>query len=357
MAIETLADVGLVRFSRGTHPVGAGFIVDDRHIVTCAHVVNASLGRALNTAERPDTVGPVAVRVDGKWIPVEVTLAEWIPLTEDYRRGDVAVLEMTAGRPGKGRIAATRALMIVGALAVLLLLGTLVLTLTITPGQGTVLGGAGVLTAAGIAYLSAHKTRLSSEKIAQAEHTEQTTARVQLHKRETARGLRDRFTTTAAQLGHDGSTIRLAGVYAMASLADDWHDFGNDDERQVCIDVLCAYLRNAPPPSRQHEDANRKAADQRERQVRTTIITIIRDRVRRSLDKPPDPPTAARKWVGCRFDLTDADLTNADLTGADLTNANLTGANLTGADLTGANLTGADLTGADLTGADLAART
>jgi len=31
-------------------------------------------------------------------MPVEVTLAEWIPLTED-KRGDVAVLEMTAGRP------------------------------------------------------------------------------------------------------------------------------------------------------------------------------------------------------------------------------------------------------------------
>jgi hypothetical protein len=98
MAIETRADVGLVRFSRGTHPVGAGFVIDDRHIVTCAHVVNAALGRALIAAERPDSVGPVDVRVDRDWIPVEVTLAEWIPLTDD-KRGDVAVLKMTAGRP------------------------------------------------------------------------------------------------------------------------------------------------------------------------------------------------------------------------------------------------------------------
>src|SRR6185295_7198602 len=101
MAIENLADVGLVRFSNGRRPVGAGFIVGDRHIVTCAHVVNASLGRALDSAERPDTVGAVAVRVGGEWIPVEVTLAEWIPLSED-KRGDVAVLEMTAGRPAGG---------------------------------------------------------------------------------------------------------------------------------------------------------------------------------------------------------------------------------------------------------------
>ena len=78
------------------------FIVDvpaHRHL---SHVVNASLGRALSAAERPAKVGPVAVRVGGQWIPVEVTLAEWIPLTED-KRGDVAVLEMTAGRPAGAR--------------------------------------------------------------------------------------------------------------------------------------------------------------------------------------------------------------------------------------------------------------
>ena len=74
-------------------------MIDDRHIVTCAHVINASIGRPLNAAERPDRVGLVEVRCDGQWIEVAVTLAEWKPLIED-KRGDVAVLEMTAGRPG-----------------------------------------------------------------------------------------------------------------------------------------------------------------------------------------------------------------------------------------------------------------
>ena len=32
--------------------------------------------------------------------------------------------------------------------------------------------------------------------------------------------------------------VRLAGVYAMAGLADDW-----PENRQTCVDVLCAYLR------------------------------------------------------------------------------------------------------------------
>ena len=98
MAAEPFADIGLVRICQGSRPVGAGFIVDDRHIVTCAHVVNASLGRALIAAGRPDSVGAVTVRAGGDWIPLDVMLTEWIPLTED-KRGDIAVLEMTAGRP------------------------------------------------------------------------------------------------------------------------------------------------------------------------------------------------------------------------------------------------------------------
>ena len=101
MTAKSLADIGLVRFSQrrpGSKPVGTGFVIDDRHIITCAHVVNASIGRLLNAPERPDRVGMVEVRRDEQWIGVEVTLAEWKPLTED-KRGDVAVLEMTAGRP------------------------------------------------------------------------------------------------------------------------------------------------------------------------------------------------------------------------------------------------------------------
>ncbi|MFD9499878.1 hypothetical protein [Streptomyces sp. NPDC060035] len=34
-------------------------------------------------------------------------------------------------------------------------------------------------------------------------------------------------------LGHDQAAVRLAGVYALARLADDWAE-----QRQVCIDVL-----------------------------------------------------------------------------------------------------------------------
>ncbi len=52
------------------------------------------------------------------------------------------------------------------------------------------------------------------------------------------RTLNERFATAAEQLGSDKPAVRLAGVHAMAGLADDW-----EENRHTCIDVLCAYLR------------------------------------------------------------------------------------------------------------------
>lgn len=57
-------------------------------------------------------------------------------------------------------------------------------------------------------------------------------------------GLRDRYTTAAEQLGHESSAIRLAGVYAMAALADDWSARNNKAQTQTCIEVLCSMLRS-----------------------------------------------------------------------------------------------------------------
>ena len=50
----------------------------------------------------------------------------------------------------------------------------------------------------------------------------------------------ERFTAIATQLGDAQPAVRLAGVHAMAGLADDWKQ-----NRQTCVAVLCAYLRSA----------------------------------------------------------------------------------------------------------------
>ncbi|RFC78293.1 pentapeptide repeat-containing protein [Streptomyces sp. AcE210] len=100
--------------------------------------------------------------------------------------------------------------------------------------------------------------------------------------------LADRYTTAAEQLGHDQAAVRLAGVYALARLADDWAE-----QRQVCIDVLCAYLRMPyePDPTAPEHKAG-------EREVRQTIIRVIRDHLQQ-----PDVPTA---WCKSNFDFTGA---------------------------------------------------
>ena len=55
------------------------------------------------------------------------------------------------------------------------------------------------------------------------------------------RTLNERFATAAGQLGSDKPpAVRLAGVYAMAGLADDW-----EENRQTCVDVLCGYSAHA----------------------------------------------------------------------------------------------------------------
>src|SRR5262245_30899342 len=51
-----------------------------------------------------------------------------------------------------------------------------------------------------------------------------------------AQTLNGRFATAAAQLGDGQPAVRLAGVHAMAGLADDW-----PENRQTCVDILCAY--------------------------------------------------------------------------------------------------------------------
>src|SRR5271155_5156122 len=86
------------------------------------------------------------------------------------------------------------------------------------------------------------------------------------------RTLNERFATAAGQLGDDKrSAVRLAGVYAMAVLADDW-----PENRQNCVDVLCGYLRMPyeSDPGGEAPLADR-AAYRANREVRHTIIRLI----------------------------------------------------------------------------------
>lgn len=119
--------------------------------------------------------------------------------------------------------------------------------------------------------------------------------------------LAQRYTTAADQLGHEKAAVLLAGVYAIARLADDW----DKQRRQVCINVLCAYPRMPYEP-----DAASEKYREGEREVRHTIIRLIRDHL-----QDPDPkPNALTTW--CGFDL---DFTNATFDGGSFDSAKFTG--------------------------------
>ncbi|MET7881360.1 hypothetical protein ABZS52_31050 [Micromonospora profundi] len=118
----------------------------------------------------------------------------------------------------------------------------------------------------------------------------------------------ERFAKASEQLGSEKAAVRLAGVYAMAGLADDWRE-----GRQTCIDVLCAYLRMpyTPPSDALNEmptqadgqaptaDAETVRAAREEREVRHTVIRLVGRHLRPAEND-------AISWSGYDLDFTGA---------------------------------------------------
>ncbi len=154
--------------------------------------------------------------------------------------------------------------------------------------------------------------------------------------REQTRLLNERFSTAAGQLGHDNPAIRLAGVYAMAGLADDW-----PQQRQTCVDVLCAYLRMPyqPDPADEAPIAERLAL-RAGREVRHTVIRVITAHL-----QPDDrrAPTTA-PWHGLNLDFTGVIFDGGNFNGAQFTGGQV---NFTSAQFTGGEV---DFRNAEFTG-------
>ncbi len=133
----------------------------------------------------------------------------------------------------------------------------------------------------------------------------------------------ERFGAAAAQLGNTDVAVRIAGVYAMAGVADESRGL----RRQQCIDVLCGYLRL--PYKTEHGASGRtkfviKAPRvdhgrvrgeteehieyrQNDSEVRKTIVTVIADHLR---------PTAEYSWSTSNFNFRAAYLEDVNFTAA-----------------------------------------
>jgi uncharacterized protein YjbI with pentapeptide repeats len=145
----------------------------------------------------------------------------------------------------------------------------------------------------------------------------------------------ERFAAAAAQLGGASPAERLAGVYAIATMADE-----TPERRQQCINLLCAYLRlpydpdasqmsklvlestwSDETPNRREERTYQRLPNDRE--VRLTIIDVIRAHLL---------PTASVSWVGYDFDFTGAVFDGGNFIGAQFTGGtvNFNGAQFAG---------------------------
>jgi hypothetical protein len=116
--------------------------------------------------------------------------------------------------------------------------------------------------------------------------------------------LNERFDTVAEHLGSDKPpAVRLAGVYAMAGLADDW-----PEHRQMCVEVLCGYLRMPYEPEPGGDaPVEKRLAFQASREVRHTVIRVIAAHLN---------GTAPFSWCGLNFDFAGAVFDGGDFNGA-----------------------------------------
>jgi hypothetical protein len=215
-------------------------------------------------------------------------------------------------------------------------------------------GGVGILTVASALYGTSKTSKdtrdgLNKQLIEQREALIRTLKeqREQVDKtlaEQRTRTLNERFATAAGQLGSDKpSAVRLAGVYAMAGLADDW-----EENRQTCVDVLCGYLRLPynPDPG-DGADPDVQSAYRRNREVRHTVIRVITAHLKED---------ATVSWQGLNFDFTGVVFDGGNFSGAKFSggrvnfpNAEFTGGtvNFDGAQFSGGTIYfwGAEFTG------------
>ncbi len=136
----------------------------------------------------------------------------------------------------------------------------------------------------------------------------------------------ERFGAAATQLGDPDVAVRIAGVYAMATTADEASSLAR---RQQCIDVLCGYLRlgfdpdqgtsnrtelvrrvrrgRVAPDIEGSEEESRFRFRQNDRVVRETIVRVIASHLK---------PSADVSWSENEFDFTGAYFSVAPFSGA-----------------------------------------
>jgi uncharacterized protein YjbI with pentapeptide repeats len=156
-------------------------------------------------------------------------------------------------------------------------------------GQIVLFSLGGIIALVGLALsLSRHALELEVAEDDKKKESRRMKELVEQRKSEAERELRARFSQAVSLLSNvEKATTRQAGVYALGALADDWDNFGRRDERQVCIDVLCGYLRST------WDSSGKTSGD--EKRIRSAAFDLIATHLR--------PGSGAVNWNGAVFNL------------------------------------------------------
>ncbi|SIS23052.1 pentapeptide repeat-containing protein [Williamsia sterculiae] len=204
---------------------------------------------------------------------------------------------------------------------------------------GAITAGLLAVTAAGMALYNGQQQLKQADK----QLTATLTAADREHDATIVRDLRARFTTATEQLAHTTHTIQQAGAYSLASLADDWLTRNTQQEAQVCIDVLCTYLRTHHLTGLDDPDTYNYTQTPPDQTVRDTIIRIIANHTRGPRDDTYN--TTPGPWSNLSFDLTGAHLHDPDLSNAHLNAAKFTNVRFSGDEV---SFTGAEFSGGEV---------
>ena|GEM_PF-484191 len=117
----TQLESSIVRiFNQRNIVIGAGFLISDRHVVTCAHVVAEALGLPLNHPKQPSGEIALDFPLIALGHQIDAKAVFWLPIRSESSQPDgdedLAVLEITIGLPsGCGPASLTRENAVVGA--------------------------------------------------------------------------------------------------------------------------------------------------------------------------------------------------------------------------------------------------
>ena len=101
----------VVRFYHANgNVVGAGFLVAERYVLTCAHVVAAALTLPENTEVIPEQSVKLDFPLLARGRMIEASVVSWIPVSKTKAVEDMAVLRLLAATPTEARSSVWRKL-------------------------------------------------------------------------------------------------------------------------------------------------------------------------------------------------------------------------------------------------------